>query len=246
MKLKAKHFPGLEEMSRAVARLISRLAGEHVEKSGRFSLVLSGGETPRLLYGILSTSPFLDEIPWGKVHLFWGDERFVPRDHPRSNYLVAEQALISRVPLPGENVHHVPVQEGTPEEAASAYEGILREFLGVSRESPPGPSFDLILLGMGADGHTASLFPGDPVLKEQERWVAAVKAPERYESQNRITLTLPVINRSGMVIFLVSGREKSGLAEEILVDPGKAAGKYPAALVRPRGELRWFIGGRAS
>lgn len=193
MKLVENHFPGIGEMSRAAAILISRLAGDRVEKNGRFTLVLSGGRTPRVLYEMLSASPFLDEIPWEETHLFWGDERFVPRDHPQSNYLMAQSALISRVPLPTENVHPVPVEEGTLGEAASTYEEHLRGFLGVPFGAPPNPSFDVVLLGMGADGHTASLFPGDPVLEERERWVASLRAPEGYQARDRVTLTLPVM-----------------------------------------------------
>ncbi|UCD71276.1 MAG: 6-phosphogluconolactonase, partial [Syntrophobacterales bacterium] len=184
-------------------------------------------------------------------HFFWGDERYVPRDHPDSNFAMAFRVLISRVPIPSQNVHRIPVEVEHPEGAAEAYERILREFLWSPKKAdthsrtPHGgelfPAFDLILLGVGKDGHTASLFPGDQALEEENRWVVAVHSPYGFPPVPRITLTLPVINRAGCILFTVSGSGKREVLRSILEDPDSAAHLYPAARVNPQGRVVWLI-----
>jgi len=218
MKPEIQRYPNLETLSHAAAEYICILAGESVQKKGVFTVVLAGGKTPELLYETLAHPPFDARIPWPQVHFFWGDERCVPPDHPDSNFGMASRTLISRVPVLPQNVHRIPGEAASPAEAAEEYEKTLREFFTHSIEGSPSrsrlgenhqsPSFDLIILGAGKDGHTASLFPGDPVLEEKARWVASVDTPHGSPPVPRVTLTLPVINRARCVMFLVSGVEK--------------------------------------
>jgi 6-phosphogluconolactonase len=206
-----------EEMSRAVAA------------RGRCSVLLAGGETPRRTYELLAEKPLREAIPWEKVHFFWGDERCVPADDPQSNQRMARERLLARVPVPPGNIHPITCTHA-PEEAAATYQHELeRHFAGGA------PSFDLVLLGLGTDGHTASLFPGSSALAEGARWTAVVHRPG--EVFPRITLTLPLLNQARRVLFLVVGRDKAAILAEIL--QGNAP--YPARLVRPSsGELIWF------
>jgi 6-phosphogluconolactonase len=198
-----------------------------------FRVSLSGGLTPNTLYGLLASDDFRGRFPWPRVSWFWGDERFVPHDHPESNYRMAREAMLAKVPVPPENVHPVPT-DGTPEDAARRYERALQEAYGAATLDPARPFFDVTLLGLGADGHTASLLPGEPVLEERKRWAVAV-AHGRPET--RITLTYPVIESSRRVAFLVAGREKAPILRTI-----RAGGsQVPAARVRPLGELVWFV-----
>ncbi len=236
-------FPDVEEMSREAASLIVETAIGEVTAKGCFTLVLSGGQTPRRLFEMLSGDPYTGRMPWEKTHLFWGDERFVPRGHPESNFATACRAMISEIPLPIGNVHPVPLGGDSPEASAEIYEDRIRDFFGLGDGDDEIPSFDLVLLGMGADGHTASLFPGSDVLGEDVRWVRAAEAPEGQTVRTRITMTLPLINAARRVLFLVSGHEKSALVREIREDREKAGEKYPAGMVRPAGDLLWFIGG---
>ncbi len=236
-----KRFPNLQELSRDAAKFISRRAKVCVGKQGFFTLVLSGGNTPKMLYEQLARYP--EKMPWKNTHLFWGDERCVAPSHPDSNYHMAFDALISKVDIPAENVHRIPAEFPPPGDAASSYECVLRDFF--SQLSPPAkdgvfPSFDLVLLGLGSDGHTASLFPGDPVLNEKERWVASVIAPDYMSPRERITLTLGVINSASCVVFLVSGSGKKEILDTIHNDPQNTSRLYPAALVHPAGQLIWF------
>jgi 6-phosphogluconolactonase len=221
------------------------------KRHGAFTIALSGGNTPRPMYEALTRPPFDTRMPWRDIHLFWGDERCVPSDHPDSNFAMAFRALISKVPVPSQNVHRIPAELNPPEDAAKAYEKILGEFFGSSVKTEthsqamsgvePFPSFDLILLGVGKDGHTASLFPGDRVLEEKKRWVAMVRNPHGSPPVPRITLTLPVINRAECVLFLVSGTGKREVIRSILKDVGPAIRSYPAARVSPVGRLAWLI-----
>jgi 6-phosphogluconolactonase len=233
MKPEIRVFPDINTFSRAAAGEIVALARRAVAERGRFSLVLSGGTTPRILYNLLATE-YSDKIPWEAVHLFFGDERFVPKDDPESNFAMADEALISKIQIPEGNIHPVPTHAGSPGEAAQRYEREIKKFLGEG-------TFDLVLLGMGDDGHTASLFPGNPVLEERERWVAAVEAPGSYRTRQRVTMTLPLINRAGKVFFLVAGEEKREVLEAIMGDPGGAKRLYPAALVSCEGGVEWFV-----
>jgi 6-phosphogluconolactonase len=200
---------------------------------GPFRVSLSGGSTPKALYELLASDEFGGRFPWQRVSWYWGDERFVPPDHAESNYRMTREAMLARAPVPAKNIHPVPT-DGTAEDAASRYERTLQQAYGATTLDPARPLFDLTLLGLGPDGHTASLLPEDPVLEERQRWVAVV-AHGRPEI--RITMTYPVIESSRRVAFLVAGREKASILRAI-----RAGGsQVPAARVRPQGELFWFI-----
>lgn len=206
--------------------------------TGSFRVSLSGGSTPRTLYRLLASDEFKGRFPWQRVSWYWGDERFVPYDHPESNYRMAREAMLATVPVPPQNIHPVPT-DGTPEDAAHRYERTLQEAYGATTLDPARPLFDVTLLGLGADGHTASLLPGEPVLEERKLWVAAVvhRRPEA-----RITMTYPVIESSRRVAFLVAGKEKAAIFGAICAGDGR----LPAARVRPVGELLWFVDGAAA
>jgi 6-phosphogluconolactonase len=200
----------------------------------RFSVVLAGGNTPRRVYELLATERFKRRVEWTQVHLFFGDERCVPPDHPDSNYLMAYETLISKVPIPTKNVHRI-IGEGNPNESARLYENQLKTFFA----GTSWPRFDLVLLGMGADGHTASLFPGSDALKEKSKWVVATKM-EKLE-HSRITLTVPVFNHAAQVMFLVTGKEKAPRLAEVL-EKRSATDRLPAQEIQPiNGSLEWLI-----
>jgi 6-phosphogluconolactonase len=204
------------------------LASAAISERGHFFVALSGGSTPRPVYALLAEEPFVSRVDWTRVHVFWGDERCVPPDHPDSNYRMASRALLDHVPIPAENVHRIQ-GELLPQEAALVYRAELREVLGDDRR------FDLILLGMGTDGHTASLFPGAMALEERERDVVAVYVEKR--TAWRVTLTLPLINAARHVMFLVSGAGKAPLLARV-----RAGDPLPAALVQPEdGQLTWLV-----
>jgi len=200
--------------------------------SGPFRISLSGGSTPKTLYGLLASDAFRNRFPWDRAIWYWGDERFVPYDHPESNYRMTREAMLSKVPAPLRNIHPVPT-DGPPEEAALRYERTLQQDYGAAVLEPPRPLFDITLLGLGSDGHFASLLPGEPVLEERKHWVAAV-AHGRPET--RITMTYPAIESSRRVAFLVAGKEKAAILGAI-----RAGGsQVPAARLKPVGELIWF------
>jgi 6-phosphogluconolactonase len=200
---------------------------------GVFRVSLSGGSTPKALYGLLASDAFVGRFPWERVHWYWGDERFVPYDHPESNYRMTREAMLSKAPVPPANVHPVP-PDGTPDDAALRYERTLQAAYGAAALDPSRPLFDITLLGMGPDGHTASLLPGEPVLEERKHWVAAVS---HGRPEVRITMTYPAIDSSRHVAFLVAGKEKAPMVHVI-----RAGGsRVPAARVKPVGELIWFL-----
>lgn len=201
MSIDLRIFSDPETLSRAAAQAIAAYIQSAIQKQDRFSLVLAGGNTPRMLYAALAAE-FDRSIPWERVQLFWGDERYVPHDDPLSNYRLVRETLLDRIPIPSQNVHPMPTAFPQPDDAARAYEMALHEYF-----PPPWPRFDLVLLGIGADGHTASLFPGSPALEERQRWVTAVRAPA--EPPQRLTLTMPAILQSAGVYFLVVGRDKA-------------------------------------
>lgn len=198
----------------------------------RFALCLSGGSTPRRLYQLLAESPYRDALPWDRIHWFWGDERFVPWDHPDSNYGMVRAALFGRAPVPPGNIHGVPT-DGTPADAAAAYERVLKSYYGSESLDPARALFDVEILGLGPDGHTASLIPGTSVLEERHRWVAEVIGGR---PEPRITLTYPALESSRQTAFLVAGAEKREILSRALA--GDQA--FPAARIRPVGELIWF------
>jgi 6-phosphogluconolactonase len=220
------------------AALAERAAAWILERvlmgAGPVSVCLSGGSTPRALYQTLARAPYRDRMPWQRIHWFWGDERFVPSNDARSNYRMVREALLDRVAAPVGGVHPIPTDGLTVDAAVAAYERELRQFYGAEELSPERPLFEVTLLGLGEDGHTASLIPGTPVLEERSRWVAAVTggAPEA-----RITLTYPALESSRDVAFLVSGAAK----REILARIQAGAADVPAAHIRPVGGLHWFV-----
>jgi len=227
----------LEELSREAAARFQRLAADRIAAAGRFSVALSGGSTPRAFYRLLGEPPFREAVDWPRVHLFWGDERFVPADHPDSNYRLAQEALIGSVPIPAANVNPMPTESSDPHTAAAQYEETLRRFFAPPEGEPP--RFDLVLLGLGADGHTASLFPGSPALDEDGRLVVAVYVPKL--DAWRLTLTPPVLRSARHTVFLVSGSDKASVLREVLEGPYEPR-RLPAQLVRPEaGELTWLL-----
>jgi 6-phosphogluconolactonase len=229
--------PDPEALAQEAARRFTRLAEEAVENRGRFSAALSGGSTPGRLYRRLAEDPHREEMPWRHVHLFWGDERCVPPDHPGSNFRLANEALISHVPIPPDNVHRVR-GELEPEAAAQTYAAELHAFFGA-----PWPRFDLVLLGLGQDGHTASLFPGSDVLDEKVRPVVAVTAQYEDRPAQRVTLTPPAINAAQHVLFLVSGSGKAEVVQAVL----EGRERFPAQQIRPTtGQLGWLMDAAAA
>jgi 6-phosphogluconolactonase len=236
-------FPDQSALIRAQAERIAKLATEAIDARGRCLLALSGGSTPRPLYQLLASAPYASAIDWSRMHLFWGDERCVPPDHPDSNYRMTREALIDRVPLPPENVHRIH-GEDEPEQAAAAYERVLRGFFGPGDK--PTRSFDLALLGLGPDGHTASIFPGTAATTEASRWAMAVHV-EHPRAMWRVTLTTVVLNASADVTFLVAGADKAARLQEVLREGGERRPSLPAQLIRPSsGTLRWMVDAAAA
>jgi len=225
----------------AAAELWVATAVDAIGASGRFAVALSGGSTPQGLYRLLATEPYAARVDWPRVQVFWGDERCVAPDDPASNYGMARETLLARVSIPAANVHRIR-GEDEPAEAARAYERDLRETFATPDGPPrlvPGARFDLVLLGMGADGHTASLFPGTTALREPARWVRAVSPADG--SPVRVTLTPAVLNAAAEVVFLISGRAKAAILRRVRESPYQPD-LLPAQIVAPRaGHLRWLV-----
>ena len=233
------------DLYRAAAEEFARRADASLRDRGSFTIALSGGSTPRGLYEVLAGDgppPFRRQVPWGRIHFFWGDERHVPPDHPESNYRTAREALLSKVPVPPDHVHRIPAERPDAAQAAEEYARTLREHFRLADGKLP--RFDLVLLGMGPDGHTASLFPGIAGLHEPARLVLApwVKKLGAY----RITLTPAVLNNAACVLFLVAGEDKAETLRAVLHgddDPDR----LPAQIIRPtNGELIWLVDGAAA
>ncbi len=219
-------------MCKALAESLLRISRRHIEEQGVFTLALAGGNTPKELYRHMAAG-HANKFDWKNIHLFIGDERYVPATDPHSNQAMVCETLISKIDLPDENFHPIPVRSGKPASDAARYDKALKDFfedLG---------TFDLILLGIGGDGHTASLFPGSSALKDNRRWAAAVKAPQGYEVRDRITLTLNAINLSKKVYFMVSGQSKHDVFKKIQM--GEPDPSRPASMVHPAGDLTWFV-----
>jgi 6-phosphogluconolactonase len=231
-------FPNLEDLCQAGADLFTALAKESIRERGRFSAVLSGGSTPKPLYQALASPERQEQLDWRKIHLFWGDERCVPAEHPDSNYRMVRENMLQYISMPDENVHRVPA-EMDPRMAAFSYEEILRGFF-------PGhwPRFDMVLLGMGEDGHTASLFPHSAGLNEEDRWFIANYAPER--DAWRLTLTKNAINAAKNIAVLVSGGSKADMLFDVLEGDYEPDEK-PIQLISPeKGRMVWFVDQAAS
>lgn len=237
-------FESAAALMEAAAREVLKAALEAVSERGRFAWALSGGSTPRALYSLLASDPFLDRMPWTSTHFFWGDERHVPPDHPESNFRMAREAMLDKAPVPPANIHRIHAEEPDAERAAAEYEDEIRAFLG------PAPRFDLVLLGLGKDAHTASLFPGSAAVHERERLVIAVIAviAPGGEAQKtwRITLTPPVLNHAARVVFLVSGEDKAEALRTVIEggEGEREPERYPAQVVEA--DRLWMVDGAAA
>lgn len=254
-------FSTSELLADAVARHVVACGQEAINASGRFTLALSGGSTPRAAYSRLATRDLADRVNWQRTHVLWGDERCVPPDDPRSNYRMAKESLLDRVPIPAENVHRIR-GEDEPERAAADYEAELRSLLGCHSERSEeslGPratierslaslrmtnSLDLVLLGLGEDGHTASLFPGQPAVHETTRWVVAAMAPDK--KLWRVTLTPAILNLAHDVTFMISGAGKAARLRQV-VEGSFTPDRLPAQAILPaQGRLTWMVDEAAS
>jgi 6-phosphogluconolactonase len=227
-----------DELSIAVAEAFVARAGEAIARTGRFTVALAGGSTPKRLYQLLADPPYRDRIDWSKLECFWNDERAVPPDHPDSNFRLAWEPWLSRVPVAEARIHRMPGEAADADQAALDYQQQIADALGVVADGPP-PAFDLMLLGIGEDGHTASLFPNTAALDETSRWVVANSVPQRQ--MYRLTMTLPLLNRARHVIFLVTGASKAAVVREILAGPADPR-RLPAQAVQPTaGQLLWLL-----
>jgi 6-phosphogluconolactonase len=224
-------LPNPGAAARAVAEWLLERA---LAVGGKPAICLAGGNTPRLVYEILGDAPLRDRFPWERAHWFFGDERVVSLDNARSNYHMVREALFDRAPIPPENIHPVPTESGDAVEAASAYEAALKQFYGSDRLAANRSLFAATLLGVGNDGHTASLFPGNSAVDERKRWVAGVTDPSVPEP--RVSLTIPTLESSGEIAFLVTGAEKHDIVARLAQDE-----ELPAARIHPAGRVRWFL-----
>jgi 6-phosphogluconolactonase len=230
--------PDAQCVARTAAQRIAVWAGQAIATRSRFSIALAGGSTPRATYQRLASGPNKDRIDWTRVHVFWGDERCVSPQDPDSNYGMAYASLLSKVPIPDQNVHRIQ-GEADAATAAQAYADELQSFFGAD-----WPRFDLVLLGVGNDGHTASLFPSSAVLHERERAVVAVTADDQDRLACRVTLTVPAINTARVVMFLVTSGQKASMVQRVLEGP---PGCFPAQFIRPvGGELYWLLDAAAA
>ena len=225
------------EISPDPKALAAKLADFIVERfdssKGPFSLNLSGGSTPKALYELMATEAYSRKFDWTRVHIFYGDERFVPMDHPDSNYRMTREALLSHVPIPEENVYPVETETGDPAGAAAAYEKTLKAYYGKDTIDPAKPLFDVTLLGLGDDGHTASLFPGTAALEERKKWVTSIIGAK---PEPRISMTYPILASSAVALFLVAGAKKREILARLLAhDPA-----LPSSHVEPDGDFYVF------
>jgi len=233
-----KIFSSTQTLESAVVKLFIDLARQAIDDKGQFTVALSGGSTPQAIYEDLGKPEHQHELNWAKIHLFWGDERHVPPNHPESNYRMVDDALLRHITIPGENIHRVSAEMDV-QAAATAYEQDLRQFFDRN-----WPQFDLVLLGMGTDGHTASLFPGSAGLKEEKRWFIANQVPELRKW--RLTLTKHAINTAKYVIVLVQGASKADMLVEVLAGAYSPEEK-PIQLISPiDGEMIWMVDEQAA
>jgi 6-phosphogluconolactonase len=234
-------YPDAHSLARAAADHLALVAASSIAARRRFSVALAGGSTPRPTYELLATEKLAPQVEWSRIHVFWGDERCVPPDHPDSNYGMVRETLLNRIHLAAANVHRIQ-GEVEPQRAAADYERELRQFFSQHHEDQ-AITFDLILLGMGTDGHTASLFPGSKLLKEEGRWVGAHHHPTMGW---RVTLTPPAINSARHVTVLVSGESKSRTIRDVLTGAHQPD-LLPAQVISPRsGNLLWLLDSAAA
>ena len=224
-------------LAQRAEELFAQVAERAVTHKGRFTVALSGGSTPKLLYSLLAAEPYRSRVPWDQTHVFWGDERCVPPDHTDSNFGMAKAALLDHVPVAAERVHRMQAEREDLDAAARVYEAdIARTFVVPPTGQPP--ALDLILLGLGPDGHTASLFPHTEAVLETKRWVVRNFVPTF--GANRLTFTAPILNRGGTILFLVAGPDKAAILHEVLEGPADPE-RLPAQLIRPvAGRLIWL------
>jgi len=239
-----KVFETVDALNKAAAEYIITIAKKAIAERGKFIISLSGGETPKKIYSLLATPHFCKQIEWNKVFIFWGDERCVSLNDVRNNAYQARLTLLDKIDIPLLNIYSIPVNL-PPAEAASTYEKELKAFFGNEAEqSTLHAKFDLILLGLGENGHTASLFPGTKVINEQTEGIRAV--PVEEEKMFRITMTAPLINQAHHILFLVTGENKAEVLKNVLAAPYQPE-KYPAQLIKPvNGELAWFVNQEAA
>lgn len=233
-----------EKLAEKLAEYFVELAEKSIQDHGKFTVALSGGSTPKALYSLLATDEYAQKISWDKVYMFWGDERCVSHESKDSNYRMVNEALISKVPIPKENVFATQGQDRNPEESAKQYEQTIKDFF--ANHSRKYPVFDLVLLGLGPEGHTASMFPGSLALTEPEKIFMAVYVEKL--SANRLTLTLKAINAAKNICFIVAGEDKAEILSAILTKTSaNDKDKLPAACIHPNaGHLNWFIDRQAS
>lgn len=238
MTKSVRTFETSQKWADAAAEHFDQLAHQAVLQRGRFSIALAGGSTPRRLYERLAEPPYRDQIDWSRMDFFWSDERAVPPDSEHSNYFLAYEAWLWKVPVAAHRVYRMPGEADDVENAAARYQQQIATVLGHPASGPP-PQFDLILLGLGEDGHTASLFPHSDVLAEPVRWVAVSQSPR--PPAIRLTMTYPILNAARNVMFLVTGKGKADIMAQVLEGPHDPQ-RLPAQAVRPSGgELSWFV-----
>lgn len=231
---KLEIYDNSQELAWAAAITFASLAEQSITERGKFTVVLSGGSTPKAMLSLLAQNPFVASLPWPAIHFFWGDERCVPPDHADSNFRMATEALLGKIPLPPENIYRIPAEAQDHNRAAESYSTIIQQALGTD-----APQFDLVFLGMGADGHTASLFPGTAALQVEDR-IAVANFVEKLDAW-RITLTAKTINQARNVIFLVAGEDKAVALKEVLEGEYQPE-TYPSQLIAPAsGSLLWML-----
>jgi 6-phosphogluconolactonase len=239
-RTKVKIFADPQLLARAAVEQFVYIAAQAIQAHGIFTAALSGGSTPHLLYRLLGSEPFSEQVDWLNTHFFWGDERCVPPDHPESNYLKAQKDLLDHIPVLEENIHRIQA-ELPPQKAAEDYEETLLRFFSsmTDNEDREQASFDLVLLGMGDDGHTASLFPGTEVIHEETHWVKALYVDKL--AAWRITLTPAILNRAKHILFLAAGAGKSYTLQRVIYGSYQPD-RYPAQIIRAdNGELVWMV-----
>ena len=249
---KLEIYDNPKELAWAAAMRFASLAEQAIRERGRFVVVLSGGSTPKAMFSILAEKPFADALPWQAIYFFWGDERCVPPDHADSNYRMANETLLGKMAVPRENIFRIQAEDEDHDRAAASYSQTVRQFfnpVAIAPGTDPNatahgtdselPRFDLVFLGMGPDGHTASLFPGTTALQIEDR-IAVANYVEKFQTY-RITLTAAAINNAGNVIFLVAGEDKAATLKEVL-EGDRQPEKYPSQLIHPvNGELLWML-----
>jgi 6-phosphogluconolactonase len=233
--MQTRIYPDADALSKAALGELLQAMRDAVKQRGRFAVALAGGHTPAKMYRLWADAANHGlPTPWDRVHLFWGDERYVPQEDPMNNYAMARETLITHVPIPAANVHPMPTSFAEPQVAAEAYESELRKFWVKAL-----PAFDLQLLGLGVEGHTASLFPGSWALEEKDRWVAAVEVPAK--PPQRLTLTPVVLNQALKTLFLVAGKDKREIISALRSEPGSKSSQYPAGRIGLPGRVLWLL-----